>query len=106
MRLTHEWDIRRLATMEEERKNKGVSRRGFLKGLGGGAIGTAVISTGLLNVEPAEAYTPEAVWTRRGKALVHPKSNGRKYQVGGGDRRTLGGVLRGGIGVTRKKNGW
>src|SRR5437867_3585327 len=46
--------------MEEERKDKGLSRRGFLKGLGGGAIGTAVISTGLLNVEPTGAYTPEA----------------------------------------------
>ena len=45
--------------MENERKGR-LSRRSFLKGLGGGAIGTAVVSTGLVPSGPAEAYTPEA----------------------------------------------
>src|SRR6184192_2856135 len=96
---------RRLATMEEERKNKGLSRRGFLKGLGGGAIGTAVISTGLLNVEPAEAYTPEAVGTGRGKSLVNLKVNGRNYRVEVEHRSTLGEVLRDELGLTGTKIG-
>ena len=91
--------------MEEERKNKGLSRRGFLKGLGGGAIGTAVISTGLLNVEPAEAYTPEAVGTGRGKSLVNLKVNGRNYRVEVEHRSTLGEVLRDELGLTGTKIG-
>ena len=91
--------------MEEERKNKGLSRRGFLKGLGGGAIGTAVISTGLLNVEPTEAYTPEAVGTGRGKSLVNLKVNGRNYRVEVEHRSTLGEVLRDELGLTGTKIG-
>ena len=91
--------------MEEERKNKGLSRRGFLKGLGGGAIGTAVISTGLLNVEPTGAYTPEAVGTVRGKSLVNLKVNGRNYRVEVEHRSTLGEVLRDELGLTGTKIG-
>ena len=39
--------------MEDEKKGNGLSRRSFLKNLGGGAIGTAVISTGLVKSDPA-----------------------------------------------------
>jgi xanthine dehydrogenase YagT iron-sulfur-binding subunit len=91
--------------MEEERKDKGLSRRGFLKGLGGGAIGTAVISTGLLNVEPAAAYTPEAFGTGRGKSVVNLKVNGRNYRVEVEHRSTLGEVLRDELGLTGTKIG-
>jgi hypothetical protein len=35
--------------MEEAKNGRGISRRGFLKGLGGGAIGTAVIASGGLS---------------------------------------------------------
>src|SRR5881409_2376177 len=94
---------RRLATMEEERKDKGLSRRGFLKGLGGGAIGTAVISTGLLNVEPTEAYTPEVVGTGRGKSLVNLKVNGRNYHVEVEHRSTLNEVLQNELNLTSTK---
>ena len=51
--------------MEDEKKGNRLSRRSFLKGLGGGAIGTAVISTGLVKADPAEAYSPEV--GRRGR---------------------------------------
>ena len=47
--------------MEEEKKGAKFSRRSFLKGIGGGAIGTAVVSTGLIKPDPAAAYVPEAV---------------------------------------------
>ena len=43
--------------MEKESKGKTLSRRSFLKGIGGGAIGTAVISMGLLKSDRAEGYT-------------------------------------------------
>ena len=55
--------------MEAERNGKGVSRRDFLKGIGGGAIGTAVVSTGLVKPDQVEAYTQEAVGTARGGRL-------------------------------------
>jgi hypothetical protein len=44
--------------MNDEKGSK-FSRRSFLKGLGSSAIGTAVVSTGLVKTDPAEAYSPE-----------------------------------------------
>jgi len=41
--------------MKKNGKIKGVSRRDFLKGLGAGAVGTAVISAGLLKPDRAES---------------------------------------------------
>ena len=43
--------------MEEEAKSK-VTRRDFLKDVGAGAIGTAIISAGLLNPNPVEGAQP------------------------------------------------
>ena len=91
--------------MEQEKRGRSLSRRGFLKGLGGGAIGTAVISTGLLNVEPGEAYVPEAVGASKGKSLVNLKVNGRKYRVEVEHRNTLAEVLRDDLGLTGTKIG-
>ena len=51
--------------MEDEKKGTKLSRRSFLKGIGGGAVGTAVISTGLVKSDPAKAYSPEAVGSAR-----------------------------------------
>ncbi len=48
-------------TMEKRPKGKGVSRRDFLKGLSGGAVGAAAVSTGLLNPGRADAYPSELV---------------------------------------------
>ena len=52
----------------EEKKGKGVSRRDFLKGIGGGAVGAAVVSTGLLTTDRAEAYPTETVGSARGRS--------------------------------------
>lgn len=41
--------------MEKKGKRTGVSRRDFLKGLGGGAVGTAIVSAGLLKPDRVEA---------------------------------------------------
>jgi xanthine dehydrogenase YagT iron-sulfur-binding subunit len=90
--------------MGVEKKGNKVSRRSFLKGLGGGAIGTAVISTGLLNVEPAEAYTPETVGTFK-RSVVNLKVNGRSYRVEVEHRSTLAEVLRDELGLTGTKIG-
>lgn len=91
--------------MEEEAKGKGVSRRDFLKGLGGSAIGTAVISTGLLDPGKAEAYPTESSGTGRGKSMVQLKVNGKAYRLEVEHRQTLAEVLRDQLGFTGTKIG-
>ena len=86
-------------------KKKGVSRRDFLKGIGGGAIGTAVISTGLLTPKEAEAYPTEAVASARGKSAINLKVNGKAYRVEVEHRQTLAEVLRDQLGFTGTKIG-
>ena len=65
--------------MKDEKKGNEVSRRSFLKGLGGGAIGTAVISTGLVKTDPAEAYSPESVGAATGKTGA--QSQGQRQEL-------------------------
>ena len=89
----------------ETKKGKGVSRRDFLKGLGGGAVGTAVISSGLLNVDPAQAYVPEASGGMSTKSVVNLKVNRRSYRVEVEHRSTLAEVLRDDVGLTGTKIG-
>jgi aerobic-type carbon monoxide dehydrogenase small subunit (CoxS/CutS family) len=91
--------------MEDEKKGSGLSRRSFLKGLGGGAIGTAVISTGLVKSDSAEAYTPETAGLSRGRAVVNLKVNGKNYRVEIEHRNTLAEVLRDQLGLTGTKIG-
>jgi xanthine dehydrogenase YagT iron-sulfur-binding subunit len=91
--------------MEDEKKDKGLSRRSFLKGLGGGAIGTAVISTGLVKPDQAEGYSPEAAALTRGRSAVSLKINGKNYRVEVEHRDTLAEVLRDQLGLTGTKIG-
>ena len=46
--------------MGEEKKGARFSRRSFLKSIGGGALGTAVVSTGLIKTDDAAAYVSAA----------------------------------------------
>ena len=91
--------------MEEKKKGNGLSRRSFLKNIGGGAIGTAVISTGLVKSDPAEAYTTEIVGAGRRKTAVNLKVNGKNYRVEVEHRETLAEVLRDQLGLTGTKIG-
>ena len=86
-------------------KKKGVSRRDFLKGIGGGAIGTAVISTGFLTPKEAEAYPTEAVGSARGKSVISLKVNGKSYRLEVEHRQTLAEVLRDELGLTGTRIG-
>ena len=86
-------------------KKKGVSRRDFLKGIGGGAIGTAVISTGLLTPKEAEAYPTEAIGSAGGKSAISLKVNGKSYRLEVEHRQTLAEVLRDELGFTGTKIG-
>jgi xanthine dehydrogenase YagT iron-sulfur-binding subunit len=89
----------------EDKKARGVSRRDFLKGLGGGAVGTAVISTGLLKADPAQAYVSEASGGVGTKSVVNLKVNGKNYRVEVEHRSTLAEVLRDELGLTGTKIG-
>ena len=91
--------------MEKEKDGKGVSRRDFLKGLGGGAIGTAVISSGLLTADSTEAYVPETVGAAQTKSTLNLKVNHRNYRVEVEHRSTLAEVLRDELGLTGTKIG-
>ena len=66
--------------MNDENKGK-VSRRTFLKGLGGGAIGTTVISTGLVKSDPADGYSPESSGGVGTRKTINLKVNGKSYKV-------------------------
>ena len=90
--------------MEEESKGK-LSRRSFLKGIGGGAIGTAVISTGLVKSDRAEGYTPEAAGLTRSRSVLNLKVNSKVYRVEVEHRNTLAEVLRDELGLTGTKIG-
>ncbi len=91
--------------MEDESKDKTLSRRSFLKGLGGGAIGTAVISTGLVKSDRAEGYTPEAAGLAGSRSVLNLKVNGKLYRVEVEHRNTLAEVLRDELGLTGTKIG-
>jgi aerobic-type carbon monoxide dehydrogenase small subunit (CoxS/CutS family) len=91
--------------MEEESKRKRLSRRSFLKGIGGSAVGTAVISSGLLRPEKADSYVPEATGAAKAKTPVHLKVNGKRYQVQVEHRQTLAEVIRDELGLTGTKIG-
>jgi len=91
--------------MEDAKKGTKLSRRSFLKGLGGGAIGTAVISTGLVKSERAQAYTPETSGTARAKKTINLKINGKSYKVEVEHRDTLAEALRDQLGLTGTKIG-
>ena len=89
----------------EEKKGKGVSRRDFLKGLGAGSVGAAVISTGLLNAPEAEAYSTEATAATRGRSTINLKVNGKSYRLEVEHRQTLAEALRDQLGFTGTKIG-
>jgi len=91
--------------MADDRKGMKLSRRSFLKGIGGGAIGGAALSTGLIQSEPAQAYSPETSGAALGKTPVTLKVNGKIYRVEVEHRNTLAEVLRDELGLTGTKIG-
>ena len=91
--------------MADDRKGMKLSRRSFLKGIGGGAIGGAALSTGLIQSDPALAYSREPSGAARGKTPVTLKVNGKTYRVEVEHRNTLAEVLRDELGLTGTKIG-
>lgn len=93
--------------MKKDKKNdkkaqKGVSRRGFLAGMGTAVVSSAVLRPGLSS--PAEATTIRAT---RPEALedITLTVNGKPYQLAVEPRWTLAEVLRDHLGLTGTKIG-
>jgi len=91
--------------MGEEKNGAKFSRRSFLKGLGGGAIGTAVVATGLVKTDDATGYVEETVGPGQSKTAVVLNVNGKTYRVEVEHRQTLAEVLRDELGLTGTKIG-
>ena len=78
---------------EQSRTNKGISRRGFLKGAGLTTAGTVAVSSGVLAFEKKDAPVvdktmgPDAV-------TIYMKVNGRKERLTIEPRTTLASALR------------
>jgi len=89
---------------EKSKKPKGLSRREFLKGMGTGMIGTAVLgSGGLLPKEAAaEILGPEAE-SISGKQVIQLNINGKLQSVEVEPRTTLLGAIRNKLNLTGTK---
>ena len=79
----------------------GVSRRGFLKGVGGGLLGTTAVTTGLLGEQVGAAV--QGPPTISGSTSIQLQINGQRHQLGVEPRTTLLEVLRDGLGLTGSK---
>jgi aerobic-type carbon monoxide dehydrogenase small subunit (CoxS/CutS family) len=89
--------------MSDDKKDDGggLSRRGFLKGMGGGLLGTTAVSNGLLGEEVSAAVAgPRTV---SGPQTIELKVNGERRSVAVEPRTTLLEALRDGLQLTGSK---
>lgn len=85
---------------EEQDPSAGISRRGFLKGIGGGLLGGAALNEGLIGAQVAAAAGPEAL---KGPQAIQLKINGAARPVLVEPRTTLLAALRDQLGLTGSK---
>ncbi|NUQ01619.1 MAG: (2Fe-2S)-binding protein [Armatimonadetes bacterium] len=85
---------------EEQDPAAGISRRGFLKGVGGGLLGGAALNEGLIGAQVAAAAGPEAL---KGPQAIQLKVNGTTRPVLVEPRTTLLAALRDQLGLTGSK---
>lgn len=90
--------------MTEERENSGeISRRGFLKGMGGGILGSAAIADGLLTGEAAAEDADPGAEVLQGRQKIELKINGQVHQVEVEPRTTLLSAVRERLNMTGTK---
>ena len=85
---------------EEQDPAAGLSRRGFLKGVGGGLLSGAALNEGLIGAQVAAAAGPEPL---KGPQAIQLKINGAARQVSVEPRTTLLAALRDQLGLTGSK---
>ena len=90
--------------MAEEKENSGaISRRGFLKGMGGGILGSAAIADGLLAGEAAAQNADLEAEVLQGRQKIELKLNGQVHQVEVEPRTTLLSAVRERLDMTGTK---
>lgn len=87
--------------MAADKESDGISRRNFLKGVGGGIVGTTAIAEGLLSEEAAAQAAGARVF--KGKQKIELNVNGQRRQVEVEPRTTLLSALRGSLDLTGSK---
>lgn len=87
--------------MEKKSKSGEISRRSFMKGLGGGVIGTTVVVNSLPALEADQKGTTESI--DGGKVSLALKVNGQPIQVMIEPRTTLAELLREHLDLTGTK---
>ncbi|MBI2504572.1 MAG: 2Fe-2S iron-sulfur cluster binding domain-containing protein [Candidatus Latescibacteria bacterium] len=85
---------------EEHDPPAGISRRGFLKGVGGGLLSGAALNEGLIGAQVAAAAGPEPI---KGFQNIQLKVNGAARQVSVEPRTTLLSALRDQLNLTGSK---
>ncbi len=86
---------------DNEEAQSAVSRRGFLKGIGGGFIGSAAVGTGLLGEQAAAAVTGPPTMSGPQRITLH--INGTQRQLDVEPRTTLLEALRDRLQLTGSK---
>jgi aerobic-type carbon monoxide dehydrogenase small subunit (CoxS/CutS family) len=85
---------------EEQDPPTGISRRGFLKGVGGGLLGGVALDEGLIGAQVAAAAGPEPI---KGFQSIQLRVNGASRQVSVEPRTTLLSALRDQLQLTGAK---
>jgi aerobic-type carbon monoxide dehydrogenase small subunit (CoxS/CutS family) len=88
---------------QQEEKQQGVSRRGFLKGAGLTAAGAAILDAGLLGAKEAAAAAAEPKVIGPGRVSVSLRVNNQLRRVEVEPRTTLAEALRFDLGLTGTK---
>ncbi|KAA3610924.1 MAG: (2Fe-2S)-binding protein [Calditrichaeota bacterium] len=98
-----------MAHSKDVKKNgpisKGVSRRGFLKGLGATSLGVAAASKSELLAKLEHAPSPNGTLLGKNAVALTLNINGKIHQVKVEPRITLAEVLRDNLGLTGTKTG-
>ena len=85
---------------EDQDPPAGISRRGFLKGVGGGLLSGAALNEGLIGAQVAAAAGPEPI---KGFQTIQLQINGTLHSATVEPRTTLLAVLRDQLGLTGAK---
>jgi aerobic-type carbon monoxide dehydrogenase small subunit (CoxS/CutS family) len=87
----------------KDSSRKGISRRGFLKTVGGGLAGTAALTTGVLGSEAAARILGPDVEILTGVVPITLRVNGQARHLKVEPRTTLASALRNHLGLTGTK---
>jgi len=89
--------------MSDRESKSGISRRNFIKGLGGGLVGSAAITPAIAGTVTIQTGAHGSKVRGPGKTKISLKINGKKYTIEIEPRTTLLDAIRNQIGLTGTK---